>query len=294
MRKDPFENRWRKKVFLLAGVAVILALCIFALAYKGSADRRAYEATLSKQGEIQKGKGAEETKGTDAMEKGVDDKETIARKSGVKTEPDYEIQKNDPGINEEGNGQGIGGDTGQTALNMRQGETAICIQNLEEYAKAVMGENAELLEQALVSFVKERHLDVTEAVIFHVMVPMSDPQSIHYYVRLEDGKGTLVLLAYHPRENLVTASACNYTEAEVMEEIWENNGPVQRDITPEEEAAFQQGEEQKEETQNGDQTGQEHLSGDPKPEEGAAQGVQDPVMETGNKKGEQDGAFGKN
>ena len=36
------------------------------------------------------------------------------------------------------------------------------------------------------------------------------------------------MLAYHPRENFVTAGLCQYSEQEVLSEAWSDNGPAER------------------------------------------------------------------
>lgn len=108
------------------------------------------------------------------------------------------------------------------------------ITNLNEYATRIMGENTGLLNKRLTEWAEEYQLDVSTGNIIHVMVPKSDPQSINFYIRLSDERGSLVLLAYHPRENIVTASRCDYTEEEILNEVWENNGPAVRDVSPEE------------------------------------------------------------
>lgn len=116
------------------------------------------------------------------------------------------------------------------------------IVNLDEYATKLMGENTELLNKRLTEWVEENQLNAKEGSIFHVMVPMSDPQSINFYIRLSDERNSLVMLAYHPRENVVTASVCRYTEEEIVNEVWEgDNGPAVRDVPPEQDTG---GEEQ--------------------------------------------------
>lgn len=110
----------------------------------------------------------------------------------------------------------------------------VTITNLDEYATRIMGENTKLLNQRLTEWEKDYQLNADEGTIIHVMVPKSDPQSINFYIRLSDERGSLVLLAYHPRENVVTASQCNYTEEEIVNEVWEgDNGPAVRDVSPE-------------------------------------------------------------
>lgn len=115
-----------------------------------------------------------------------------------------------------------------------QKKQEVSITNLDEYATRLMGDNTKLLNQRLAEWVKDYQLNVEEATIIHVMVPKSDPQSINFYIRLSDERASLVLLAYHPRENVVTASQCNYTEEEIANEVWEgDNGPAVRDVPPE-------------------------------------------------------------
>lgn len=122
-------------------------------------------------------------------------------------------------------------------------ETHIPILNLAEYASPSMGEDAVLLEQRLYLFMQEQQMSAATADIVHVMIPRSDPECTYYYVRIHDEAETLCLLSYHPREHVVTASACSYTLGEVLSESFEDNAPEQRDISPEEEAAFMQSQE---------------------------------------------------
>lgn len=122
-------------------------------------------------------------------------------------------------------------------------ETHIPILNLAEYASPSMGEDAVLLEQRLYLFMQEQQMSAATADIVHVMIPRSDPECTYYYVRIHDEAETLCLLSYHPREHVVTASACSYTLGEVLSESFEDNAPEQRDISPEEEAAFIQSQE---------------------------------------------------
>ena len=145
-------------------------------------------------------------------------------------------------------------------------QQGVSIINLDEYATRLMGDNTKLLKERLEEWVKDYQLNAEEGTIIHVMVPQSDPQSINFYIRLSDERASLVLLAYHPRENVVTASQCNYTEEEIANEVWEaDNGPAVRDVSPEQDTPQQnvteQGEvipdtNQQEGAQTNDVTGQ--------------------------------------
>lgn len=147
-----------------------------------------------------------------------------------------------------------------------QKKQEVSIINLDEYATRLMGDNTKLLNQRLTEWVKDYQLNAEEGTIIYVMVPQSDPQSINFYIRLSDERASLVLLAYHPRENVVTASQCNYTEEEIANEVWEaDNGPAVRDVSPEQDTPQQnvteQGEvipdtNQQEGAQTNDVTGQ--------------------------------------
>ena len=106
--------------------------------------------------------------------------------------------------------------------------SSIRITNREK-ALPIMDKNIGLLEERLNEWAAEMNLKASTAEIFHVMVPQSDPQSIQFYIRLDDKKQTKAMLAYHPRENVVTASSCQYSEAEILGEVWEDNGPDIRD-----------------------------------------------------------------
>lgn len=118
----------------------------------------------------------------------------------------------------------------ETEINQETKTEKVSICNLKEYAGEVMGDNAVLLEQRLGKWKKENKLEVTEGIIFQVLIPDSDTQSINFYLSLNDVKESIVLLSYHPRENIVTASNCQYTKEEILNEIWEDNGPMKRDV----------------------------------------------------------------
>ncbi len=115
---------------------------------------------------------------------------------------------------------------------------AVKITNLDEYAVAVLGSRAGLLEERLSSWIKEAGLSADEGTILHVMVPEDDPTSVAYFVRLDDA-GTIVILTWHPAERVVTASSCSYTEEEIRNEVWEGGGPAERDIPVEEDTVYE-------------------------------------------------------
>lgn len=119
-------------------------------------------------------------------------------------------------------------------------EAKTAISNLDIYAIPSMGQSAALLEQSLSQYVSEQQLAATGGTIVHVMVPDSDPESVYYYVQLDDPAGTICLLAYHPREDVVTASACSYSLEEVLAESWQSDAPAIRDVPPEEDIMYEE------------------------------------------------------
>lgn len=127
------------------------------------------------------------------------------------------------------------------AISSRTGADAVAIANLQVYATPSMGQSAALLEQSLSQYVSDQQLAAAGGNIVHVMVPDSDPESVYYYVQLDDPAGTICLLTYHPREDVVTASACSYSLEEVLSESWQSNAPASRDVPPEEDAVYQEG-----------------------------------------------------
>lgn len=213
----------RKVLLLILGILLLVGLVVFQYKKKEEAEERRPEAQEELQENVLKQEAeVQETDGT--KEKGT---EEDVPKSGTQEE--------------------------------QSEKSEAVIINLDEYAAKLMGENAELLNERLTEWVEEYRLNVTEGTIIHVMVPKSDPQSINFYIRLSDERSSLILLSYHPRENIVTASQCAYTEEEVMAEVWEgDNGPAVRDVPPEEDTGGAGGEEnQGEENQGGENMEQE-------------------------------------
>ena len=202
-KKNAYGSSMKWKVILLiVGITSMVGLVIFQYNKKEKAE----EEKMTEQEELQK-----ESQNQDKKE----------------------IQK--PGANgEEGTKEkGTGGNVPDSGT--QDEEKKVEITNLDEYASKLMGKNTGLLEERLAEWVEDYQMEVKEGIIIHVMVPASDPQSINFYIRLSDERGSLVLLTYHPRENIVTASQCSYTEEEIQAEVWEaDNGPAVRDVSSQE------------------------------------------------------------
>lgn len=165
------------------------------------------------------------------VERKVTEQEELQRKNQNETEET--IQKSEGSGEEETKEKGSEGNVSNSGT--QEDERKVEIINLDEYALKLMGKNTGLLNERLSEWMEDYQLEVKEGTIIHVMVPASDPQSINFYIRLSDERGSLVLLTYHPRENIVTASQCSYTEEEIQAEVWEaDNGPAVRDVSPQE------------------------------------------------------------
>ncbi len=200
-KNNSYGNSLKWKVLLLIlGILLMVGLVVFQYRKREKTDEKRAIAQEEVQEKIQNQKEETKEKSDGAGENGV--REDVP-KFGTQEEEQSEKQE-------------------------------IEITNLDEYATRIMGENTSLLNKRLTEWAEEYQLDVSTGNIIHVMVPKSDPQSINFYIRLSDERGSLVLLAYHPRENVVTASRCDYTEEEIINEVWENNAPAVRDVSPEE------------------------------------------------------------
>lgn len=207
MRKKRFvRGSLRGKLLILSGAILMLAAAIFLQQREREKARAAYEETIQREsGEEDQEEGQEEE----------DRKETDTEEQSQDTEGTSGLWDNK---------------AGEIPL--------IHIRNLGEYATDLMGEDADLLERSLGEWNEKEHLDAESASILNVMIPESDPQSIHFYIRMDDAEGSLILLSYHPGEKAVTALPCDYTEEEILAEAWEGNGPGQRDVTAEADTEF--------------------------------------------------------
>lgn len=202
MRKKSYQKKLKLKIIILiVGIILLVGQIVFQT-YQRSKEKKEYE-NMKKQIEMQKQE--EEQKEMEEW-KEVEEQET-----------QEEV------------------DAKSSSESKEEEAAAIPITNLSEYATDIMGDDTYLLEQSLAEWIEKEQLSVASATIIHVMVPENDPESIQFFVRMNDEQASLVMLSYHPRENVVTASSCTYTEEEIEAEVWENNGPEQRDISPEEE-----------------------------------------------------------
>lgn len=206
MRGKAEPNKLKWKILILAGAALLLTGSIFLRQYERKKAREDYEKYVEQESGTEGQEGKPEEGGTEEQE--------------AKT--DYPDEGESGGQKETEEGK----------------DAVVHITNLEEYAASLMGRNAVLLEQSLGGWAKEKHLATASAVILNVMIPEDDPQSISFYIRMEDEEGSLAMLSYRPEENVVTACASNYTEEEIRAEAWEGNGPGQRDVTAEADTKF--------------------------------------------------------
>lgn len=113
----------------------------------------------------------------------------------------------------------------------------IQIENLNAYFSYATWYEAAFTE-CLTNYVKQKEMDATAGSVFYASVPEEEPDSMQYYVQLNDSMQTIVILTWHQNEKTVTASQCSFTREDVLNECWNNIQPAERDITPEEEAAF--------------------------------------------------------
>ena len=121
-----------------------------------------------------------------------------------------------------------------------QGSGSVKIANLDEYAAPVMGRDAALLEESLASYAASSGVTAAGGVIIHVMVPEDSPDSVAFFVRLDDAADTIAMLTWDAERRTVAAAGCSYTEEEIRNEAWAGGGPAERDIPQEEDIAFWQ------------------------------------------------------
>ena len=173
----------------------------------------------------------ENTKEQKRYEDRTQDLEQKDRKTETKTAEQTEEQKQEK---EETNEEKSVQDTSQ-----EEAQTPFAdITNLSAFATPVMGMYDGLLKEALSSWITEYELEAETGEILTAVTPQDDPQTTEFYLKLDDAKGSLVKLTWHPRERVVTASQCGYTQEEIEAGIGRDNGPKSRDITPQEEEQF--------------------------------------------------------
>jgi len=127
----------------------------------------------------------------------------------------------------------------QDALTTEQ-EALVSIDNLNEYVSVLDSEKQHQLLESLTNFAKQEGITTENGTIFYTMIPESDPESISYFVSLGGEPEVICQLSYHTREKIVTASRSTYTREEIESEVWQNNGPDERDVPSDVDAAFEQ------------------------------------------------------
>lgn len=215
--------KFKRKLFLLAALAAALILLLAVRECRSQEGRKEYDSLKQEQQ-------AEAGKPTDGTETKKTDK---------------------TGDKSAGEDAGRGSEDEPKADGDVPEKGTVKITNLDVYATAIMGSDADLLEDQLSSYAASAGILSAGGNIIHVAVPEDEPDSVAFFVRLDDG--TIATLTWHPSDRTVTAAACSYTEEEIREEVWQGGGPAERDIPEEEDAAFRQQESGRTEGTGGEQ-----------------------------------------
>ena len=204
MKRNTQNTSIRGKVaVLVVGLFLLIGVVIFQQ-YQSTGEQEQYEDYRKEQKEEE-----QEKKETDRAEKEKEEKEETNGEKSVQDNPEEEAQT-----------------------------PFADITNLSAFATPVMGMYDGLLKEALSSWITEYELEAETGEILTAVTPQDDPQTTEFYLKLDDAKGSLVKLTWHPRERVVTASRCGYTQEEIEAGIGRDNGPESRDITPQEEEQF--------------------------------------------------------
>lgn len=107
-------------------------------------------------------------------------------------------------------------------------ETCVKITNLDEFAVPLLDEKAMFLEAGLSEYAEERGLTPAESTIIHVMIPEENVSQLYFFCRLSSEK--IVLLVFDRQSETVRAVDCDYSEEEIVNEVWEGNAPSDRDF----------------------------------------------------------------
>lgn len=98
------------------------------------------------------------------------------------------------------------------------------ISNLDRYVVPLLKDNSYMLEESLKEFLPE----VVTAEIFYVIVPEEDKDKTCFFVKTPDEE-QVVVLTYSWMNQEVEASWSEYTEDEILSEVWNGSQPQYRD-----------------------------------------------------------------
>lgn len=111
----------------------------------------------------------------------------------------------------------------------KETETEILISNLDEFATPLLEGDAILLEERLEMYVLGMGKEISGAEIFYVVVCQSENNAMDFYVKLFPDE-QIVKLQFQHDNGEVVAEACEYTEEEIRNEIWNEGAPAIRDM----------------------------------------------------------------
>jgi len=103
------------------------------------------------------------------------------------------------------------------------------ILNLEEFATPLLEDDAFLLNERLEKYVEGMGRNVSSAEIFYVILSEKENDCFDFYVKLLPGD-EIVKLTFDYKDSSVVAGACEYTEEEIRNEIWNGGAPPIRDL----------------------------------------------------------------
>ena len=110
-------------------------------------------------------------------------------------------------------------------------EESIEIQYSSDYIRPVLGEQSNLVNQALQEYCTANHVPASRADCLNCTIPLDDPAKTVFFLELQNEEKTLLQAIYDPESRSVLIEPSEYTKEEILNESWSTQeAPAVRDV----------------------------------------------------------------
>lgn len=110
-------------------------------------------------------------------------------------------------------------------------EIATTLKNMEVFVTPLLDENSVLVAECWKDFCNKNSLanDSQDAELFYVTIPEENKDELWFFAKV-NSENQIIKFVYERETCDVSAQFCEYTEEEVVNEVWQGNAPAIRDV----------------------------------------------------------------
>lgn len=107
--------------------------------------------------------------------------------------------------------------------------TDVIIKKFDEQVVRMLGDNSDLVERAILKYIQTSLDDISEAEIFYATASDDEDVSLTFFCKFV-GTDEIISVVFDYGTESVSVVECDYTEKEILSEVWQGDAPAIRDV----------------------------------------------------------------